>query len=174
MKRGCAALILVLVAAVIAYRCSRGLPRKAAKLLRAADTIEVYSLHPESEGEPRFHGWKVLGKVAVRGPKRKGLAESVIRHMLPHGMMYAACFNPRHGLRASSPQGTVDFVICFECAGVEVYYSKEGATKANTDLDPAWGLSFVLNYYLTEAGIEVLPNPWDKPVPAAPSTGTKP
>lgn len=35
--------------------------------------------------------------------------------------MVAACFNPRHGLRAVHAGHTVDLVICFECLTLEVF-----------------------------------------------------
>jgi hypothetical protein len=33
----------------------------------------------------------------------------------------AACFNLRHGIRVTHNRKTLDFVICFECARVNIY-----------------------------------------------------
>ena len=38
----------------------------------------------------------------------------------------AACFNPRHGIRVTRNEKEADFVICFECAQVEVFGENYG------------------------------------------------
>jgi hypothetical protein len=41
---------------------------------------------------------------------------------IPKGdLMLAACFFPRHGIRATVGKQNVDFVICFECSMVYIY-----------------------------------------------------
>jgi hypothetical protein len=76
--------------------------------------------------------------------------------------MYAACFNPRHGVRAKSKEGMVDLVICFECSSVELYFSEDETERSGADLSPSWRMMTPLTATLTRAGIEVLPDPWAK------------
>lgn len=44
----------------------------------------------------------------------------------------AACFDPRHGVRAVHGGHTVDLVICFECLSLKVY--RDAAWVHNGDL----------------------------------------
>src|SRR6266511_2767014 len=51
--------------------------------------------------------------------------EKSLYRAINYGSMPAACFNPRHGLRAEMNGKSVDLVICFECSGLIVYAGKE-------------------------------------------------
>lgn len=109
-------------------------------LLEGADRIELLSLSPDRPAVPmiardgttivpppqpsreKFHEWPVLGKTwftsrlgckTVVSAIEKGVADS-------DGSV-AACFNPRHGVRAFCRDRTIDLVICFECGQIAVY-----------------------------------------------------
>ncbi len=124
MKPGFSRLALV-VAALAASSCQQAFPDRAAKLLRSADTLLVFSLEPVAgPSDPKgFHGWPVLGQIGVDKKDREEFVEAVIAGAASKDAERALCFDPRHGIRAVSKDGTVDLVICFECSQVEVFYS---------------------------------------------------
>ena len=69
-----------------------------------------------------FHDYTTLGKLEITS--REGRA--VLLRALNDGISssdgaIAACFNPRHGIRAELAGRTVDLVICFECLQIRVY-----------------------------------------------------
>jgi len=45
----------------------------------------------------------------------------------------ATCFNPRHAIRATHDDRTVDLVICFECGWVYVYLNGEERKQEEVD-----------------------------------------
>jgi hypothetical protein len=140
------------------------IPEAAGKLLDKAETIELYSLDPELKTDKEgkvvevkdgFHGWKVLGKTAVKdGATRKRLADALRLAAEDNFGMVAACFNPRHGLRLAGGGKTVDLVICFECLSVEVYVDGEKKEGFLTTGEPQKGFDAALK----TAGV-ALPKP---------------
>jgi hypothetical protein len=107
------------------------IPDVVLKLFAKADSFELYSLDPERkpgaqekpvEGKDGFHGWKVLGKIALNDEaRRKKLADALRQGAEDNFGMVAGCFIPRHGLRLKGEGKTVDLVICFQCLQVNVF-----------------------------------------------------
>lgn len=101
----------------------------AKAVLEAPDTVELVALHPYpwDEGEPAseeeaFHGYKVLGRAdATDAVDARQAVALVYEAVAEHPDMYAACFNPRHGLRATKGDDVLDLVICFECLQMHVF-----------------------------------------------------
>jgi hypothetical protein len=110
-------------------KCS--MPKLAQETLVNAERIELFSLDP-SESDPRadedsvanakaakdrFYGVPVLGRLKVSDENvRRKLVKTVVDGV--NESMYgeqALCFIPRHGIRATSGDFTVELVICFEC-----------------------------------------------------------
>lgn len=88
-------------------------------VLESADRLHLLALDPHDRGATgdatRFHGFAVLGQAEIRDPaERRGLVAAVYRGINESGPL-AACFIPRHGLRAEQGGRTLDLVICFEC-----------------------------------------------------------
>lgn len=110
------------------------------EILLGADTFELYSLDPARGGpKPKvaFHGWKVLGKTAVKDKKtREKLIVALGKGMAENDGVVAGCFNPRHGIRAVKNGKTVDLVICFECYSFQIFEGKK-ASNALTTRSPA-------------------------------------
>jgi hypothetical protein len=106
------------------------MPERAEAILVKADRIHLYSLEPEptreqakAAGATFIDGFLVLGKTEIKDKEtlrrvREGLEGSV-------GMgRKAKCFDPRHAIRATAGEQTVQVVICFRCG--QAYFSFEG------------------------------------------------
>jgi hypothetical protein len=125
---------------VVAIKLGKGgLPEKAAEILKKADRIELYSLEPEPDPKMAkaatttfFHGWPVLGKTAIKEGKARKAVQDVLDLSVGRGR-YVKCFDPRHGIRATHGDETVDMVICFRCMQIEFYYDpKKDKDTGNT------------------------------------------
>lgn len=101
------------------------IPAPAKAALEHADHLEVLSLDPAFQVEGLkggFHGFRVLKTVVVTNSEAsKKLISAFERAVMENQGVMAACFNPRHGLRASKGDKHEDFVICFECLQVRAY-----------------------------------------------------
>jgi len=105
---------------------SRSLPDPVNRALhhRSARTVTLYSLEPRSTNANAkiFHGHTILGETTIDdAAARKKLFAAFRKGVADHDGSVAACFLPHHGLRIESDRGTLDLVICFECAQVKVY-----------------------------------------------------
>ncbi len=113
---------------VVAIKLGKGgLPEKAAEVLEKADQIELYSLEPlpeqkaaEDPNAPRFHGWLLLGKTTLKAGETRTNVQNALDVAVGRGQT-ARCFEPRHGIRATHGDKTVDMVICFACGLVDFY-----------------------------------------------------
>lgn len=131
MHRRLAVVAAALVGLVAALTLgSRRAPPPRAELdpLRAAVSVEVLRLDPRAKAEKEagpgdFHQYPILGRAMVAAAAdRAGLIAALERGMHENDGTVAGCFNPRHGLRATAPDGTItDYVICFECFSASVY-----------------------------------------------------
>lgn len=146
-------ILLIVIISIGACWWMRSLPRRTVSLLRTADVLQVFSLDPgrQATGPSSFHGWFVLGKVTVADQDRKALADAIVAGVAQPGWKVALCFDPRHGVRAISKDGTVDLVICFECSKVEAFYAGGGQDH----LAPKYSLYGPLSRELTKAGVPV-------------------
>jgi hypothetical protein len=125
---------LVLAVGTLVAGCfalgSRSLPDPVDRALhhRTARNVTLYSLEPRSTGgiakpdAKTFHGHIILGETTVDNPAtRKKLFAAFRKGVADHDGSVAACFLPHHGLRIESDRGTLDLVICFQCAQVKAY-----------------------------------------------------
>jgi hypothetical protein len=131
-----AALAGVLVAGLPVNGAENKIPDTVQTILAKADKFELYSLDPDRGKEKpkdKFHGWKVLGKAALKTAEtRKKLIEALRKGVKANDGTVADCFNPRHGIRATHQGKTVDLVICFECYSMIIYEGKKTATVLTT------------------------------------------
>jgi hypothetical protein len=122
--------VLAAIALVGAGRSAGAeIPKDARAALEAAAEWELYSLDPTRLTDPpkdNFHGWKVLGKTAVKdADTRTTLLAALDKGARDNDGTVAACFNPRHGIRVKAGDRTIDLVICFECFSASVYAGEE-------------------------------------------------
>jgi len=107
---------------------------KAQAILAKPDQVELLSLdptllvgpvhfRPDEKPKELFQGWMILGRTVVKdADARKAVLAAVGTSKRGYG---PRCFEPRHGIRATSGGKTVDLVICFECGWVYFYLDKE-------------------------------------------------
>ena len=139
---------------------------RSKSLFHRADGIELLSLHPsemrptvretlDPGGDPvAFRGWMVLGRLRVEGTTQQLLLQVLEAGVSESDGRVARCFNPRHGIRATSDGHLFDMVICFECFSILVF---EDRTK--TEIVTVTGSpELVLNNILEAAGIPLAPN----------------
>ena len=114
-----------------AYLCTGNrIPKAARTLLATADGFRLLSLDPKplEKQNSDFHDRHVLGAIdidASQADTRKKLVNALKQAADEGDCAFAGCFIPRHGLRVSRNGKTVDFVICFECHSVLVYFDDE-------------------------------------------------
>src|SRR3954452_1052762 len=76
------------------------LPEPAWAILEKAAQIEVYSLDPEEQKDPKgtMHGYKKLGSTTVKDAELRKELLGVLEKSL--GKTGAKCFDPRHAISA--------------------------------------------------------------------------
>ena len=120
------ATLLTAVCAWTANEKENRLSAEAKAVLDKAEQFELLSLDPAVEGvkgKEGFHGWKILGKTAVKDATiRKQIVTALDKGIAESDGNGAKCFDPRHGIRAQRDGKTVDLVICFECGWVYVFH----------------------------------------------------
>jgi hypothetical protein len=107
----------------------------ARQILYDADSLIVYSLNPDdlAAGEPRFHDYVVRSSRTVdNADVRRRIASAVIAGVAEEGDR-AACFDPRHGVKATRGGASVDLLICFECSQVRAYRSDAQTSAATSN-----------------------------------------
>ncbi len=134
-------------------------------LLEGGSTLELLSLHPfersptidetlEPDRDPAtFRGWHLLGRLVIKEPaKREQMITALQKGVDESDGNVAACFWPRHGVRAISDDGRVlDLVICFECASILVFEDREKTEIVTVTGSP----ERVLDQLLSVAGIQL-------------------
>lgn len=105
------------------------LPAAVAEILEKAEAVELLSLDPGMKGKEQpkdgFHGYKVLGKTAIKNldktEEKSAVVDWINEGIKESDGSVAACFNPRHGIKATHDGKTVELVICFECLSMQVF-----------------------------------------------------
>jgi hypothetical protein len=109
-------------------RFGQDVPAAEADILRQAAALELLALDPTSPtpaqvADPaRCHGYGILGRATVTDEATRTRALDLIGQACrANDDTVAACFDPRHGVRAVHGGRTVDLVICFECLSLQVH-----------------------------------------------------
>ena len=90
--------------------------------LEQADQFELLVLRPAPMEKGNFHGYKVLATTRIEEAEtRKNLISALVQSTHESKGDAALCFNPRHGIRATTQGKHADLVICFECLQMKVY-----------------------------------------------------
>lgn len=123
-------LALSILAVVTIAGCSKNeAPPTLKSALRNTTSLELHSLDPALKGKEADSGdvtmfqiWNDLGFTDVSAPAiRKRLLDSLDAGIADNDGRVAACFEPRHGLRATHDGKVYDVVICFKCYQAKWY-----------------------------------------------------
>jgi hypothetical protein len=110
-------------------------------------------LLPEQQKNGLLLGYPILGKVEITDrDQRRAVAAAVIEGTKYKGSV-AACFYPRHAIRAVKAGQVIQVVICFECLRYQSYRGdqKAGSGGISGDAQP------LLDKLLTDAGVPLAP-----------------
>jgi hypothetical protein len=156
MKQAAIFLGIVLLLSRVAVDASNELPKAAQDALNSPESVMLYSLEPWTENPDdqknwkgaKFHYYICLGQTALTGDAAK-VVITEFRKAIPEerGPM-AMCFDPRHALSIVSNHHTYDFLLCFQCAQMEICEDEKEIANLS-----ASGSADVLNGILKKAGI---------------------
>lgn len=140
-----------------ADRGRAAIPASSRAILENADVFVLIATEPgasmpQSSGIKRemFHEFEVIGKAELKDKKlQKELLQSLYLGIGKSNGEPAACFNPRHGIRAIKGAQVVDLLICFECGPIWIF--PNSPNKLTTSGDP----SATYNRIWKGAGLEV-------------------
>ena len=114
-----------------AAQIGKALPNGAQQVFDGADKFVLYALEPSElmknmGHKTYFHGFGILGETTISDAATMQQLSAAYYDGLCFDNekgLGAACFNPRHGLRAVKNGQTLDLVICFHCAQAEVFFN---------------------------------------------------
>jgi hypothetical protein len=148
------------LACVLVISALAGCGRDSMAGLDTPEQLTLYSIDgrdfesgQEPKTEEKFYGYPVLGKVEITdADKRQEIVAALQQGLAQSDRKLAACFWPRHALRAVERGRTIDYVICFECYQLEAHEGGSKRVKPVTREPQA-----VFNKYLKEEGIPLAP-----------------
>ncbi len=145
-----------------AEQISEALPDKAQTVFDGADKFTLYSLRPLGwptvQSEPQqFHGFYILGQTEINDAKAMNELRKAYYDGIAVGpeTMRAACFDPRHGIRAEKNGVTVDLLICFQCSQSKAFVDGKEYETARINQRP----QETFNRIYTAAGLTLEPLP---------------
>ena len=111
----------------------------------------VYSKEPSTQTAEKFHYYPVLGRVEIKDANLKHeLLRALYKGVEDSLGLAAACFNPRHGIRAENGTNWIELVICFECS-----YMEEHGTGASDGAHTTGSPAETFNRVLKDAGVPI-------------------
>ncbi len=123
-------------------------------------------LNRELEGKPpepvkpsgaKLYGYPILGSISITDPAQQREVLATLTSAIRYGhRMSANCFNPRHAIRLTSNDETVDFLICFECHRYHVYRNGVDDQSVSSHTISSSDQAF-FDKMLTEAGVPLAP-----------------
>jgi hypothetical protein len=153
--------------------CSSGgvsrkqLPPEIVQVLEEGEPFKLYSLDPvptpppltpsdpsaKTKDQPEWvQEWKAFGGAAITDAnERLQLVAALKRGVEESDGTVAACFNPRHAIRAVHGGKTYDIVICFECLSATIY--TDGQRSGSFLLTASPQVTF--NASLIKAGVKL-------------------
>jgi len=139
------ALALGLALCACARAVQEPLPESALVDLREPERLEIFALEPlaldmrgiAEDAVEQLHGHEILRRATVEdeGLRREILAQ-IERGIRDSDGRIAACFDPRHGVRAERGGHTTELVICYECLAIHVYEDGERSANRTTAETP--------------------------------------
>ena len=155
---------LVLVAMACSTSRDRRLPADTEQVLRGASALEIFALDPMPLPEEKrsaasttdLHGYPILGRAKLTDARaRQELVDLVMRGIRESDGRVAACFNPRHGVRAEHDAKVVDLVICYECLSMSIHTRTSGGAPVFASALTAQSVEKPVTAIFTTAGLQI-------------------
>ena len=151
MNYQCQMILIVMLSIAISGGCGNVDP---------PDSLTLYSIDgrdfepgKEPQTEEKFHGYPVLGKVAIQDfEQRKKIFAALQKGISGSDGTVASCFWPRHAIRTSKHGNTTDYVICFECLQLQIHSGSSTKTEPTTRMPQS-----VFNKELQDADVPLAP-----------------
>ncbi len=143
-----------------AAQISAALPGDAREIFEHSEKFVLFSLDPLSlpnPNEPKkseFYRYYILGQTQISDPETLTKIRRAYYDGLVDTSGAAACFSPRHGIRAMKNGETLDLVICFHCHFVEVHLNDKNLGFKKVSAEP----QDVFNEILTAANVDLPAN----------------
>ncbi len=109
--------------------------------MQQSQSLVMFRLNPrplrdeDKSKKQSFHEYEILQAFSVeRAEQRKQLIEFFAATLHWNHYRMASCFNPRLGLRMVSRKRTLEFLVCYECSRVQVFFSVFGDEMEHTTL----------------------------------------
>jgi hypothetical protein len=135
----------------------KAFPGNSRDILEHSQQFFLISVNPQMVFDPDaqdlFHGFHVIGKTLVTDPVARAGLIAALYDSMATSQGAAACFNPRHGIRAMRNGRVVDIAICFHCGQIQVYADgKQGSGDAAKATQPYFDAA------LQRAGVPLAPS----------------
>ena len=137
----------------------KDMPAAAAAAFYNAERLWLYALNPAPSDQPQaentFHGFEVLRQTTLSNAReRHELLSAIAEGIRSSDGKVAACFMPRHGLRAVDANGQqYDLQICYECLSMRVW---DGDSRLASILT-ARGVESCVSQVFRNAGLPIAP-----------------
>jgi hypothetical protein len=131
IRIGCITMLIVgallSVAGFVQYRYTpfNYFPAEIVEALQMDPETTLFSIDPLSnanDSNDSLRNHHIYGKTVLSTAEDRAAIVDVLTTSTRGAWEGAACFDPRHALRATGPKGTYDLVICFGCGRVHVYH----------------------------------------------------
>ena len=117
------------------------------------DQVILLSIQPRKAAAgssgTTFHGYPVLGEGTLDSSSKGEVLDALVEGIADGPRNGAKCFIPRHGVRITGAEGTVEHVICFECFWVRTYEGEGQPVRRTIAKSPR----AVFNRVLRNAGV---------------------
>lgn len=118
-------LLFVTVFVQYSYTPFNYFPAEVVEALRTDPETTLFSIDPlsdtnDSNDSVRNH--HIYGKTVLRTAEDRDALVDVLTDSTRGAWEGAACFDPRHALRATGPKGAYDIIVCFGCGRVHVHH----------------------------------------------------
>lgn len=119
--------LLLLIAGLVQHRYTpfNYFPAEVVEALRKDPETTLFSIDPFRDSEAlkdTLRNHHVYGKTVLSPAEDRDTLVNVLTESTRGAWEGAACFDPRHALRATGPRGTYDLIICFQCGRVHVHH----------------------------------------------------
>ena len=105
----------------------KAFPKNTRTIFENSEQFYFYSLDPSwlSQRKNKFHDWGILGRTPISDKATQLQIRALYFDGIADTNFSAACFNPRHGIRAVKGKDIFDLVICFRCGHSMMYLNGE-------------------------------------------------